>query len=443
METFTNSYMNCFSWRPLLLWLSSLLTQMSQVTRYALTMCLGFTIGFSSYGAARYYGKKEKVRKHFQNQKKKILVVGAGYAGRSFLKDINTDIYDVEFVDKKLKIDTDVFEWFNESVNKIVFEPQPNYVDTLSENKVVTQFTVIPNGVTNVQGEVVNVDKDLQVVTLKDDTKLKYDYLVWATGSVPDTFNVKMNYDCSSKMWYYFKDIDDVKALMTAINLVGLNDVVVMGGGITGVELASELSRKISEVAAKSGGGGKANVTILEPSGRLLPKLKESISNEVTEHLKKQHINIITNANIEEINSGTIKLVRNGTEHVTLKAVIAVWTCGVKPDELLQKLLGGNQVTENLLLSVRNSQNQRLYNIFAIGDCNDLLPKSAQHSKQQGKYLANFFNTLGFQNPDLQPFVFESQGQMIRLSDRIYMDSPAYSGMLPLFVHRAIISLDL
>lgn len=407
------------------------------------TICLGASISFASVRAAKHYGYKERIRKHFEDKKKKIVVVGAGYAGRSFLKDINTDIYDVVFVDKKLKIETDV--WFNDKINKIVFEPQPNYVDTLSEGKVVTQFAVIHNSISNVQGEVVNVNKDEQTVTLKDDKKLNYDYLVWATGSVPDTFNVKMNYDCSSKMWYYFKDIDDVKALMTAINLVGLDNVVVMGGGTTGVELASEISKKIAEVKAKNGEAksNKAHVTILEPSDRLLPKLKPAISEQVTEYLKKQHINIITGANIQEINSGTIKLVRNGTEDITLKAVIAVWTCGVKPDELLTKLLGTNEVTDNLLLCTKNSKNQRLYNIFAIGDCNNQLPKSAQHSKQQGKYLADFLNNLGFQNPDAKSFKFESQGQMIRLSDRVFMDSPVYTGMLPLFVHRAIIALDL
>eukprot|EP01034_Spumella_vulgaris_P022211 gene22211-28325_t len=286
---------------------------------------------------------------------------------------------------------------------------------------------------------------------------IDYDYLVFATGSIPDTYNVKMNYDCLNNFWYFFKDRSDLETLMTAFNMVGVDEVVIMGGGITGVELASELSKRIMENAAKRKTDGKPEgkpktITILEAGDRLLPRLKESTSEVITRHLvDKQHVEIITSANIKEISGGKIKLVRNGTEEMELKTTIAVWTCGVKPDELAVRLVGHNKVLNRLQLTSQTAVQsvettlEPAHNIFAIGDCNNLLPKSAQHSKQQGKYLAEQFNAefKGDPNDVKNHFRFTSQGSMIRLSDRVFMDSPAYTGMLPLFVHHTIIGLDL
>jgi NADH dehydrogenase FAD-containing subunit len=219
------------------------------------------------------------------------------------------------------------------------------------------------------------------------------------------------------------------------------------------VELASELSKRILANAEKRKIDGQIaskpkTITILEAGDRLLPKLKESTSEVITRHLvDKQHVEIVTSANIQEVSGDKIRLMRDGKQ-VELKSVIAVWTCGVKPDELAVRLVGHNKVLNRLQLTSNASVPagmERAHNIFAIGDCNNLLPKSAQHSKQQGKYLAEQFNSDFKGDPsDVKThFRFNPQGSMIRLSDRVFMDCPVYTGMLPLWVHHAIIGMDL
>mmetsp|Transcript_18987 Transcript_18987/g.38304 ORF Transcript_18987/g.38304 Transcript_18987/m.38304 type:complete len:419 (+) Transcript_18987:61-1317(+) len=385
--------------------------------------------------------------------KKKVVVLGGGYAGRQFVKSIDKCKYDVVLIDKNLHKDKKSFFFDLIEFNALIFQPQPNYVDSISANSIVNQFMYLPSGIKTLKDECTSVDNVKKTISLKGEGVIDYDYLVFATGSIPDTNHIQMNYNCKNSMWYFFKDRGDLEALMTVFKIIGLEDVVIMGGGTTGVELASELSKRILETGSKRAPRITARedqplktVTIIEPSSRLLPKLKESTSKLITEHLVDQHVEILTNAVIKGVDEGHLNVSVDGKD-VRLKAVVAVWTCGVKSDDLAVRFVGHNNVTGTLALpsskgsTAADSQGPTEETVFAIGDCNNLLPKSAQNAKQQGAYLAGHFNA-GFK-ASTSPYSFNSQGTMIRLADRIFMDSPPYTGYLPLWVHRLIIALDI
>jgi NADH dehydrogenase FAD-containing subunit len=224
--------------------------------------------------------------------------------------------------------------------------------------------------------------------------------------------------------------------------------------------------------------------------------------------LEDHKVRIITSAIIKGTEEDRINYVKIGDEseqpllpmlpppQQSIKAVVAVWTSGVRADDLPLQCAGHNQVHDQLQLVPQPSLGESLLNaiadavpgvpspadktasssvsstsstasavsdgdvlgggsvssnIFAIGDCNHILPKSAQNAKQQGEYLANYFNkcllnadpSTGALPPPHKKFVFTPQGSMIRLSDRVFMDSPMYTGFLPLWVHTLIIGLDI
>ena len=64
---------------------------------------MGFTAGVTTlvFVTKRFSSNDTK--------KKKVVVIGGGYAGRSFIKSINTDKYDVVLVDKHLKAEKQSF----------------------------------------------------------------------------------------------------------------------------------------------------------------------------------------------------------------------------------------------------------------------------------------------------------------------------------------------
>lgn len=414
-----------------------------------------------SVQAARMYNNSQK-------HKQKVVVVGGGYAGRSFIKTIDTAKFDVVLVDKDLQKEEKSFLFNLISFKALVFQPQPNYVDSIRERRIVNQYMYLPSSVKGLKDECIDVDTERKKVTLKSDEVLEYDHLVIATGSIPDTHHIQMEYNAVDSMWYFFKDRSDLEALLIAFKIIGLENVVIMGGGNTGVELASELSKRILDAAGPNAASIKKTVTIVEPGARLLPKQKEAVSKKITQHLEEQKVEILTNAVIKGTSRGHLKIMQ-GDQELKVKAVVAVWTCGVKPDEFAIRCMGHNNVADKLELppvvvpaptpvaaaptapGSTNTANKAMCavsplhttgsNVFAIGDCNHLLPKSAQNAKQQGTFLANYFNS-GFQET-CTAFKFQSQGSMIRLSDRIYMDSPLYTGFLPLWVHTIIIGLDI
>lgn len=420
-----------------------------------------------SVQAARMYNNSQK-------QKQKVVVIGGGYAGRSFIKTIDTSKFDVVLIDKDLQKEKKSFLFNLVSFKALVFQPQPNYVDSIRERRIVNQYMYLPSSVKGIKDECIDVDTERKKVTLKSDEVLEYDHLVIATGSIPDTHHIQMEYNAVDSMWYFFKDRSDLEALLIAFKIIGLDNVVIMGGGNTGVELASELSKRILDAAGPNADAIKKTVTIVEPSSRLLPKQKEAASKKITQHLEQQKVEILTNAVIKGTSRGHLKIMQ-GDKELKVKAVVAVWTCGVKPDEFAIRCMGHNNVEDKLQLPPAvapvpaatsdaaaatnataasasiNTANKTMCaatplhttgsNVFAIGDCNHLLPKSAQNAKQQGTFLANYFNS-GFQET-CGSFKFQSQGSMIRLSDRIYMDSPLYTGFLPLWVHTIIIGLDI
>ena len=382
------------------------------------------------------------------DKKKKVIVLGGGYAGRQFIKEINKSKFDVILVDKNLHKAKKSFLFDLINFDALIYHPQPNYVDSISENAVVDQYMYLPSSVKTLKDECVQVDKVNKKLTLKSDEVVDYDYLVFATGSVPDTNHIHMRYSCENSLWYFFKDKGDLETLMTALKIIGLEDIVIMGGGITGVELASEISKRILQNDNQTSSNINENnnisktVTIIEPGDRLLPKLKESTSNIITKHLEDQKVQILTNAVIKSAENDYLNVTLPDRD-VKLKAIVAVWTCGVKSDELAVKSIGHNSVNSTLALpyNLTETTDSTHTSVFAIGDCNHLLPKSAQNAKQQGAYLASYFNA-GLR-PTTPGYEFNSQGTMIRLSDRIYMDSPVYTGFLPLWVHRLIIGLDI
>lgn len=76
--------------------------------------------------------------------------------------------------------------------------------------------------------------------------------------------------------------------------------------------------------------------------------------------------------------------------------------------------------------------------IFAIGDCNNILPKTAQNAEQQGKYLAKCMNN-NFENTE--HYKFNNLGYMIRLRDKTYIETPYYSGFTSEIVTNIVASI--
>lgn len=128
-------------------------------------------------------------------------------------------------------------------------------------------------------------------------------------------------------------------------------DIVIIGAGATGVELAAEL-REASHVHSRYGfsrinASADVTITILEGAPSILPVLPESVSGAALRLLEQRFIKVVNNCRVVEISPKQV-LDANGNQY---KADLCVWAAGIKAPAWLAYL--GLPVNKNNQLEVQ------------------------------------------------------------------------------------------
>src|SRR5262249_50037902 len=112
---------------------------------------------------------------------------------------------------------------------------------------------------------------------------------------------------------------------------------LVIGGGVTGVEVAAELLDMMRDtLLPKYASLHKSHltVTILEGGPRLVPTARPEHSRYVTRFLERRGVRIRLNARVARVEEKRVFL-ENGERH---DGFTLVWTAGVHPPELVRSL---------------------------------------------------------------------------------------------------------
>ncbi len=170
-------------------------------------------------------------------------------------------------------------------------------------------------------------------------------------------------------------------------------EIVIIGGGATGVELAAELREASSAYAAYGFGHldprRDVRITLLEGAPRILAPLPERVAGAALRLLEQRNIKVVTNCHVSAVGPGTVS-VAGGPDYAT---DLCVWAAGIKAPALLGQLglpvAKGGQVEVDACLRVRGVEH-----VFALGDCaacvdasGQAVPPRAQAAHQQASYL--------------------------------------------------------
>lgn len=157
--------------------------------------------------------------------------------------------------------------------------------------------------------------------------------------------------------------------------------VAIIGAGATGVELAAELHRTTREVVAfgldRVDADKDIKVTLVEAAPRVLPALPPRLSQATEDLLRKQGVEVHTNAKVAEVQRNGVSL----ADGRLLPAELIVWAAGVKAPDFLQDIGGLESNRINQLVVKATLQTSRDENIFAIGDCAACVWPEANHGK--------------------------------------------------------------
>lgn len=228
-----------------------------------------------------------------------------------------------------------------------------------------------------VYGSVHEINLEQKQVYLEDQAEsLSYDYLVIGLGCVDKYHGVPgaAEYTCS------IQSMDNTRKTYETLNNVKPNGkVVIVGGGLSGVEIAAELRESRSDLT----------IQIYDRGESILSPYPEKLRKYVRSWFLERHVDLIHHANITKVEPN---ILYNHDEPIAVDAI--VWTAGIQPNPIVQALPVEKDPTGKIILT-KYHMIPDFDQVFVVGDCASLpFAPSAQLAEAQGDQIAIIISSL-------------------------------------------------
>jgi len=287
------------------------------------------------------------------DNKKRVVIIGGGYAGVSLMHKLkNNDNCEITLIDKSQKhlLQTHIHKYLSGHYNKedITF----NHEKYCKENNI--DFLC---------DEVCNINYKENYVLTRENKLVHYDYLVVATGSI-SIFPRQIE-----NIIEYTKDIKNIDNLdfyrdkfFKLLDSEPQNrNIVVVGGGVSGLQIACEYAQKIKDKNLKS---SQIKVTLVEGMDTVLPGMNPYLIKKSTQRCKDLGIEIVTNLFASKINADSIEL----SNKQEIQYDMLLFVIGAIGNDI-QNNDDRVQVNQRHQLIVDKYYRVKPYdNVFAIGD---------------------------------------------------------------------------
>jgi NADH dehydrogenase FAD-containing subunit len=364
-------------------------------------------------------------------EKEQVYVVGNGWASYYFVK----------YLDKS-------------KFNPIIIAPNskvlntPKLVERVLDSKAQVEFP-------NPYGEkildmVEDIDVKEKTLITKSGSTYHFNKVVFAIGSEPNDFGIPGVLQHT----YKFKTIQDADTLRKKLDILYTDSkVYIVGSGITGIELGTNITKLEGSI-----GSNGLNIKIIDGLDAILPGYNPITKQEITAKINGTYPNIelILNSMVKSIDLGPdgSKLIHllnsksNAKSNYRLwpySRDIIVWTggvrfCGYGKTKLFDSLNKLTPIKPRGLEVEPDFSIKEHPNIYCLGDMvSNAGPPSAQNAKNQGIWLAEYFNS-NFDNQFIKsnPYKVKSNGKTVHLSNNTYLESEYYSGFIPKFIDKII-----
>lgn len=330
--------------------------------------------------------------------KKKIIVVGGGFAGLQFIKNLKEGLFDIVLVDRLN----------HHQFQPLFYQVATSQIEPSSISFPLRKIFQNRKDIAIRLAEVLSVDP--QNSTIKTTAGIhSFDYLVIATGAKTNFFGNEaiMKNALSLKTTYESIEIRNVilenfENILNSGNKAdeGLFNIIIVGGGPTGVELSgafAEIKRDILPKDFPDIDNSRLQIILLEGGPHTLGTMSDMAKRTSEKYLKKMGVILKTGVFVQDYDGNTLTL-SNGE---TLKSKNVIWAAGITGNII--NGMSSDVITPSGRLEVDRMNKVKGYeNIYAIGDIAYMEtpgypkghPQVANVAINQGRNLAKNFKII-------------------------------------------------
>ena len=346
----------------------------------------------------------------------RVLVLGGGFAGIGAAQKLKKSDADVVVVDKH---DYHTFQ-------PLLYQVATGLLEQPAVGHPIRDLFHKQDNVRIHQDQVTAIDLDARRVEFAELEPLGYDYLVLGLGAEVNFFGVQGAAEHAFPLYtltdavrlknHVLRTWEEADRKHELVEDGALN-VVVVGGGPTGVETAGAMAELYNGVFKKDYPDvpeGGATITLVEAGPEIFPMFKPDIREYTVEALEKRGVGVKTGDVVESIAPTRVKL-KSGAE---LEAHTLVWGAGLQGNELVQSLgleLGrGNRigVDEELRIPAHPE-------VYAVGDVaaitdaktEQVLPQLGSVALQSGEHAGETI-AKRIAGKETKPFKYRDKGTM-------------------------------
>jgi len=313
---------------------------------------------------------------------KKIVIVGAGYAGILTAKKLARKFKNKEEVSIQI-IDRNSYHTMLTELHEVAAGRVDEDSIKISLSKVFDR-----RNVEVVMDTISSIDFEGKRV-LGAANEYDYDYLVMASGSKPTYFGTKGAAENAFNLWSF----DDAIALKERIEnsfrkasvqpdlekRKKLLTFYVVGAGFTGVEMAGELA-EYAPLLCKKHGIPFEQVTMVNVDmlPRVVPILPEKLSNKVEKRLTKMGVTVVLNTGVTEIGEDYITL-KVGDEVTRHEAGTVIWAAGIQSADIAYEagkelpMIGRGRLKTDSFLRAEGKED-----VYIVGDNMFYIPEGQE-----------------------------------------------------------------
>ena len=292
---------------------------------------------------------------------KKIVILGGGYGGYQILQT---------FLQKEIPQDVFITLIDRYPYHSLKTEFYALASGMISDKEARMEFPKHER-ITYVFDEIKGINLEKQTVELDVSETIPYDYLIVGLGCEDDYHGIIGAKEYTQSI----QTISKARKTGLLINELSTNkNVIVIGAGLSGIEIAAEIRESRPDL----------NIRLLDRGDKVLRGFDERIQTYVEKWYRDHDIEVTHQSHVEYVEESSVY-----NSGVPLLGDAIIWTAGVKPNELIENLPFEKDKYGKVVVNEFH-QIPKQNNIYILGDCaSSTFSPSGQLAQMQGKQIVD------------------------------------------------------